>query len=192
MFEEYREKRFAPPPLPQTDVLAGRLGRKAATGSTSTGRSRRPRPPGASGSPPEASDPSHRIGIELQPGGSKAPSGTRDRAQHAKRVPCWVKASRRRRRAASASAGALGLEGGDHLLRPSRAPRPPGPGASQTAARSRETLDRRGRRGRRPSKPAVPRSGSARLRRRSAAAGRELAFHPAELSGGRAGRRSVW
>ena len=32
MFEEYREKRFAPPPLLKKMVLAGRLGRKSGRG----------------------------------------------------------------------------------------------------------------------------------------------------------------
>ncbi|MEE9562104.1 MAG: 3-hydroxyacyl-CoA dehydrogenase family protein, partial [Thermoanaerobaculia bacterium] len=32
MFEEYREKRFAPPPLLKQMVLAGRLGRKSGRG----------------------------------------------------------------------------------------------------------------------------------------------------------------
>jgi 3-hydroxybutyryl-CoA dehydrogenase len=32
MFNEYREKRFAPPPLLKRMVLAGRLGRKSGRG----------------------------------------------------------------------------------------------------------------------------------------------------------------
>ena len=37
MFEEYREKRFAPPPLLKQMVLAGRLGRKSGRGFYSYG-----------------------------------------------------------------------------------------------------------------------------------------------------------
>ena len=37
MFDEYREKRFAPPPLLKRMVLAGRYGRKSGAASTTTG-----------------------------------------------------------------------------------------------------------------------------------------------------------
>ena len=44
MFEEYREKRFAPPPLLKQMVLAGRLGRKSGRGFYDYSDPKNPKP----------------------------------------------------------------------------------------------------------------------------------------------------